>query len=116
MNGVRIRFLNRNDILPRLAAVARELLRSRVDVMEVSLFGSLVRGNYAPGSDADIFILLRDDSRRITDRIPEFLDYFSKLGVPIEVFPYTLKEMEKMNEEGGFIKTIQKEKVVLSAR
>ncbi len=83
--------------------------------IEVSLFGSLARGNYAPGSDADIYILLREDTRKITDRIPEFLDNFSKIGVPIEVFPYTLKETEKMSE-GDFIKTIQRDKVILSSR
>ena len=115
MNGVKVRFLNRNEILSRLVAVAQQLLESRADVIEVSLFGSLARGSYAPGSDADIYILLREDPRKITDRIPEFLDSFSKIGVPIEVFPYTLKETEKMSE-GDFIKTIQRDKVILSSR
>ena len=115
MNGVRVRFLNRNEILPRLVTVAQQLLESRAEVIEVSLFGSLARGNYASGSDADIYILLRKDERKITDRIPEFLDYFSKVGVSIEVFPYTLEETEKMSE-GGFIKTIKREKMILSSR
>ena len=115
MNGVKVRFLNRDEILSRLVAVAQQLLESRADVIEVSLFGSLVRGNYAPGSDADIYILLTEDTRKITDRIPEFLGYFSKVGIPIEVFPYTLEETEKMSE-GSFIKTIQREKVILSSR
>lgn len=115
MNGVRVRYLNRSEILPRLMAAARKLLESREDVIEISLFGSLVRGNYAPRSDADIYILLKEDSRKLTDRIPEFLDWFSKIGVPIEVFPYTLKETEKMGSE-GFIKTINREKLILSSR
>jgi predicted nucleotidyltransferase len=115
MNGVKVRFLDRNELLPRLVAVAQQLLESRAEVIEVSLFGSLARGNYAPGSDADIYILLREDTRKLTDRIPEFLDYFSKVGVPIEVFPYTLEEVEKMRK-GGFIKTIKREKMILSSR
>jgi predicted nucleotidyltransferase len=113
MSGVRVRFLNRNEILPRLTALTRQLLASRTDVLEVSLFGSLVRGNYAPGSDADIYILLRDDSRRFIDRIPEFLDHFSGVGLPVEVFPYTVEEVKKM-KDSGFIKTFQRDKMVLA--
>lgn len=113
MSGVRVRFLNLNEILPRLMTRAKQLLVSRTDVLEVSLFGSLVRGNYAPGSDADIYILLRDDSRRFIDRIPEFLDHFSGVGLPVEVFPYTVEEVKKM-KDSGFIKTFQREKMVLA--
>jgi predicted nucleotidyltransferase len=115
MNGVKVRFLNRNEIFLRLSVLAQQLLRSRADVIEVSLFGSLVRGNYAPGSDADIYIVLKEDRRKMIDRIPEFLDHFSKVGLPVEVFPYTLNEIERMSE-GGFIKTVQREKVILSSR
>jgi predicted nucleotidyltransferase len=93
-------------------AIAKELLALNPDVMEVSLFGSLVQGNYAPGSDADIYILLRKDSRKFTDRIPEFLDHFSKIGLPVEVFPYTLEDIENMGDS-DFIKTIQKGKITL---
>lgn len=115
MNGVKVRFLNRDDILSRLVSLARQLLASNTDVIEVSLFGSLARGNYDPESDADIFILLKEDPRRFTDRIPEFLNHFSNVGLPVEVFPYTLEEISKM-EDRSFIKTIQKEKMELYSR
>ena len=115
MNGVAVRFLNRNEILPRLMERANQLLASNPDILEVSLFGSLARGNYAPGSDADIYILLGKDSRRFIDRIPEFLDYFSDTGLPIEVFPYTIEEMTEM-KDGGFMKALHKEKMILAAR
>ena len=115
MNGVRVRFLNRDEIFPRLVAVAKELLALKPDVMEVSLFGSLVQGNYAPGSDADVFILLRKDARKFTDRIPEFLGHFSRIGLPVEVFPYTLEDIEKMRDS-SFIKAIQQGKKILVSR
>ena len=115
MNGVKVKFLNRDEILKNLIRLAKQLLNSRQDVLEVSLFGSLARGNYAPGSDADILVLLKEDSRKFTDRIPEFLDHFSGVGLPIEVFPYTVKEVSAMEKE-GFIKTVQREKVILHAR
>jgi predicted nucleotidyltransferase len=113
MNGVRVRFLNRNEILSRLTARAQELLLLRTDVLEVRLFGSLAKGNHAPGSDADILIVLRDDSRRFTDRIPEFLDHFSGVGLTVDIFPYTVDELNQM-KENPFIKSIQKEGMVLS--
>ncbi len=115
MNGVKVRFLNREAILPLLEERVQKIFASRSDILEVSLFGSLARGNHAPGSDADIFILLKDDPRRMIDRIPEFLDYFLGIGVPVEVFPYTFEEIEKM-KNNGFMKTIQKEKIILASR
>jgi predicted nucleotidyltransferase len=115
MSGVRVKFLNRDKIVPHLVILARELLASNRDVLEVSLFGSLVRGNYAPGSDADLFILLKSHPRRWMDRIPEFLRLFSEVGAPVEVFPYTVEEVAMMGD-GEFIKTIQKEKIVLCLR
>jgi predicted nucleotidyltransferase len=115
MNGVKVRFLNREEILSRLVLLAQRLLASRANVIEVSLFGSLARGNYAPGSDADIFILLREDSRRFIDRIPEFLSHFSDVGVPIEVFPYTQEELKRMADT-NFIRATQREKVILDSR
>ncbi len=115
MSGVKVKFLNRGEILPRLATLAQRLLASREDVLEISLFGSLARGNYALASDADLFVLLKDDPRRFVDRIPEFLKHFSGAGLPVEVFPYTLEEVAEMGD-GGFIKTIEKEKIVLGER
>ena len=115
MNGVKVRFLNRNEILPRLLELANQLLASYPDILEISLFGSLARGNYAPGSDADIYILLREDSRRFVDRIPEFLDFFSSAGLPVEVFPYTLEEKTEM-KDGSFIKALHKDKMILASR
>jgi predicted nucleotidyltransferase len=115
MNGVRVRFLDLDKALERLKSLAQDLIASRSDVLEVSLFGSLVRGNYAPGSDADIYILLKKDTRKITDRIPEFLDHFSGIGVAVEVFPYTVAEIAQMADV-NFIRTLQKEKIVLISR
>lgn len=95
--------------------LANRLLTSNPDILEISLFGSLARGNYAPGSDADIYILLGKDSRRFIDRIPEYLDYFSNTGLPIEVFPYTIEEMAEM-KGGGFMKALHRDKMILAAR
>ena len=115
MNGARVRFLRREEVLPRLCARARELVASHSEVLEVSLFGSLARGNHGASSDADIYILLRSDERRFIDRITEFLDHFSDVGVPVEVFPYTVEEKERMKGR-PFLTTVDREKLLLASR
>jgi hypothetical protein len=61
------------------------------------------------------FYSFKEDARRFTDRIPEFLTHFSGVGLPVEVFPYTIKEIMEMKEV-GFIKNIQRGKIVLGER
>jgi predicted nucleotidyltransferase len=115
MSGVRVKFLNREQVLPLLTKAARRLVEADPNVLEVSLFGSLARGNHTPRSDADICIILGQDSRNFVDRIPGFLDYFSKIGLKVEVFPYTAMEIRDMQDR-GFLKRIEKEKVLLASR
>ena len=94
-NSVKVSYLKSEDVLPRLRqAVAR--LKQNPNVLRVYLFGSFVKGNQTPGSDADVSIILKEDKRRIMDRIPEYLDYFSEVGVAVDVFPYTVAETERM--------------------
>jgi predicted nucleotidyltransferase len=95
--SVKVSYLKGSEILPQLRQAAQKLKQNE-NVVKVYLFGSFVRGDYRPGSDADISIVLRQDSRRIIDRIPEYLDYFAEVKVPIDVFPYTLAEIDKMKE------------------
>jgi predicted nucleotidyltransferase len=71
----------------------------------VILFGSLVRGNYAPGSDADILIELSDDERNWRERIPEYLQAFSGCPIPVEVFPFTEAEVRSAIEKGDLFIT-----------
>jgi predicted nucleotidyltransferase len=74
-----------------------------------------VRGNYGPGSDADLLVILEADARRFVDRMPEFLEHFGGLGIAIDVFPYTAAEIEAMRGE-GFLKTALAERLVLAHR
>ncbi len=113
--GVKITFLEIEPILTGLKERAQRLLASHPRVREVGLFGSLVRGNYGPGSDADLLVILETDARRFVDRIPEFLAQFSGLGIAVDVFPYTLGEIAEM-QDVGFIKTALAERTVLASR
>ena len=58
--NVRVFRLDRDGVVARLRERARALVERNPDVVEVRLFGSLARGDAHPGSDADLFIVLRD--------------------------------------------------------
>ena len=115
MPGVKVTFLEIEPILAGLKERAQRLLAGQPRIREVSLFGSLVRGNYGPGSDADLLVILEADPRRFVDRIPEFLEQFGGLGIAVDVFPYTLEEIAGM-QDVGFIKTVLAERTVLARR
>ena len=95
--------------------VALALAGECPNVLEVRLFGSLAKGNYAPGSDADVLVVLREDARPLLDRIPEFLRRFLDVSVPVEVFPYTRAELERMRRQGvSFMNSIDREGIRLA--
>jgi len=99
-HSARVIFLDKGKIIEQLGAAARRL-RTSSNVLDIKLFGSLTKGNFIPGSDADILIVLKRDSRRMMDRIPEFLAFFGNVDLPVEVFPYTENELEKMQADGN---------------
>jgi len=99
-DSVRVTYLNSRQILSQLREAASNL-KQNDNVVAVRLFGSFVRNDHRPGSDADISIILKKDERRIIDRIPEYMDYFAEVGVPVDVFPYTLAEIESMKENNN---------------
>lgn len=115
MRGVKVSFLEVEPIIARLKERAQELLTSHPQLLEVGLFGSLVRGDYGPGSDADLLVILEADARRLIDRMSEWLECFSGVGIAIDVFPYTMEENEAM-QDSGVVKTALTERVVLARR
>lgn len=92
MNSVRVYWLDRNKALAVIRQRAEECLKANKDVTEIILFGSLAEGRAVPGSDADILILLKGSQQAFLQRMERLLDYFSGLGIGVEVFPYTLEE------------------------
>ena len=113
---VKIKSLNMDKVLRKLKHVARDIIKKDPKVMEISLFGSLAKGNYTGRSDADILIVLKEDSRRFIDRIPRYLSSFLYADVPVDVFPYTEEELKQLRKENLFIKRILDEKIILINR
>ena len=69
-------------------------LKNDPNVEKVVLFGSFAEGRAVPGSDLDILLVLKRDSRRFVDRIQDYLDRFEDVGVAVDVFPYTTDECD----------------------
>jgi len=100
---VRVFSLNKEKILIQLKTKISDFAKDKPEIKKVILFGSLVKGNYTPFSDADIIIVLYDNtevSTKIRDRIPDY--YIDDMPIPTDVFPYKEKELEKKISEGSF--------------
>ena len=100
--SVKVRYLRREPVIEALRAIAQKLIDEDPRVEKVVLFGSLVTGRQTPRSDADICVILREeDQRRPMDRIPEFLGFFLKTPVPVDLLVYTRDEVEERLREGN---------------
>ncbi|MBM4351792.1 MAG: nucleotidyltransferase domain-containing protein [Deltaproteobacteria bacterium] len=113
--SVKIAFLDRNQAIAELKERSQELLCRDSRVLAVALFGSLAKGKALPSSDADLLIVLRSHPEtRWFDRIPEYDDFFQKTSLPVEVFPYTLKEITRLHLHSTFIRKALQEKILLA--
>ena len=105
--SVRVEFLDRDKAVESLREAARQLRRTDPRVDQVMLFGSLVKGDYVPGSDADVLVVLQADPRPFLDRTPEFRRHFLDAPIDVEVFPYTRDEITKgQSDPGSFIHSV----------
>ena len=94
--------MRRDDIVGELKRSAQRLIRAHPEVRRVLLFGSYARGDFGLRSDADILLVLSSSPHeRYFDRIPDFLGFFLDLSVPVDIFPYTEAEVERMRNRGN---------------
>lgn len=85
---------------------ARELLATHSEIEEIVVFGSFENDTYVPGSDLDVFIVLRAAKDSPRDRVPRFMPKKS-LSVPVDVFPFTRAEMEE-RRDSPLLSAVQK--------
>ena len=91
MSSVVIKSIDKLGLHRAVDAYAERLLSDHPEIEEIVIFGSFAKGTYAPGSDVDVFILLRRSDKRVRDRIPDFLPGAFPVGV--DIFPYTKDEV-----------------------
>ena len=93
LGSVKVFWLKQEELVEEIRSSARRLGQSDENVLKIVLFGSLAERKALPGSDADLLILLKEDERGFMERAAAWQEKFS-LGFPIEVFPYTEKELD----------------------
>ena len=67
-------------------------------VLGVLLYGSLARGDYAPGSDADLIVVVTDSPYPPAER-PYHLQPL-RLPICYEILVYTEAELSRLQQEG----------------
>jgi predicted nucleotidyltransferase len=114
-DSVRVFRLDRAGVVERLRERARTLIANDSDVREVRLFGSLARGDSHPGSDADLFVVLRDGAPPFLDRIPRLARHFAGVGIGCDVIAYTESERAALEARGdAFAHAVLAEGIVLA--
>lgn len=109
--GVRVYSLDRAALIERLRAAAQQLAATHPDVEEVRLFGSLARGNQAPGSDADIVVVVSQADAPFSERAAYAL---TNCGIGVDMLVYTRAELDGlMAENSRFSRTLEEESVYL---
>ena len=91
MSSVVVKSIDEAAVRRAMDAYAQRLFATRTDVAEIVVFGSFATGTWAPGSDLDVLIVLRDAAERVRDRIPSLLP--GRFPVPVDLFPFTRDEL-----------------------
>ncbi len=91
MSGVSFRRIDRDAVLERLRAYAREELARRPEVREAIVIGSLARGDWSARSDADVVVIVDSSEQWGPWRGPEYAPA-RPVGVPVDVLVYTADE------------------------
>jgi predicted nucleotidyltransferase len=116
-DNVRVFRLDRDATIRRLRERARALLDARPDVLEVRLFGSLARAEACPGSDADLFVIVRAGAPDPLARGADLSRYFSGTGIGCDVIVYTEAEYRSLlRRRSRFAAAVETESITLAAR
>jgi len=89
-------------------------MRREPAVREVRLFGSLARGEASPGSDADLFIVIRDGAPPFLERIADLARYFTGVGIGCDIIAFTESERAALVARAdAFARTVFEDGIVL---
>lgn len=105
-NGVRVfKALDRDEVLAQLTQWAAKQRRDHPEIIRLGLFGSYSRGDYGPGSDIDLLIIVGDSNEpRWFMRAIAF--DASELPVGADVFVYTQAEVDRMLPDSPWLSRI----------
>jgi uncharacterized protein len=108
-DGVRIfRALSRERVLEELHSWAAQQRRAHPEILRVGLFGSYAKGSFAPGSDIDLLLLVKESAERRWFMRSAVFDT-TRLSVGADLFVYTEAEAKRMQETSSWFRHILKE-------
>lgn len=106
LGSVRILSVDYKGLLFSLREASSKIKRDHPQVENIFLFGSFSRGDYTPGSDVDILIVVKEAKRPFLQRGEQFSAYFN-VPFDVNILVYTPRELEKMRgEENLFLANI----------
>jgi len=112
-DGVRIfKALDRQRLLSALRPWAADTRDRHPEVTHIGLFGSYARGDYGPGSDADMLILIRYCEQPVWFLRSLTYDTAS-LPVPADLLVYTEEEAQRLRDHSSWFTRILSEVVWL---
>ena len=91
MTTVVVKSIDKEHVRRSMDEYARRLFETFPEVDEIVVFGSFERGNYCPGSDLDVLIVLSRSAQPIRDRISLYLP--DEFPVAMDLFPFTRAEL-----------------------
>ena len=94
--SVKVTFTNSELVLNALKNLIQEWSQQHPELEQVILFGSFARGDYFPGSDVDVLLILGQSDQPFLSRIPKFLP--TQFPVDIDICPYTTDEVKRIRK------------------
>lgn len=88
LNSVNVFWLETKRLLEALSEEAQRLARENPEIEKIILFGSLAENRAAPGSDADILIILAASNTPFLERLTEWSAKI-RIDFPVDIFPHT---------------------------
>jgi predicted nucleotidyltransferase len=79
----------------RLREAMKEILSERSEIEDAVLFGSFADKKAGIYSDLDILLVVKDSDKSFIDRQMEYKDYFNDIGLNVDLFVYTRKEVDR---------------------
>ena len=95
--SVKVFWLDRSLLMSRITRVARNLAGQHEAVVRVVLFGSVASDCAVPSSDVDLLVVMRACDTPPLDRAALFREHFMDLGVGVDLFVYTQREVAAGN-------------------
>jgi predicted nucleotidyltransferase len=113
--SVKVTYFDSEAVWLATRELANEIGSHFPEVDRVLVFGSLARGDVAPGSDVDLLLILSASDLTFLDRPARY--HPEKFPVGLDIFAYTQAELEAMlNDNNFFVRRALREGVPVFER